>query len=213
MHRRCSILVVDDELVNLKIISSALKGEYDVHTSLNGHDAISLLEDHRPDLILLDVMMPEIDGFDLCKIIKSIKLFADIPVIFLTALNTQEATIRGFEIGGIDYLTKPFNIELLRVRVRNHIALKKNHDLVKEQRDMLARQKEELEAALAQVKQLEGLIPICMYCKKIRDDQNIWHQLEKYITEHSEAQFSHGMCPKCFEKNMQDLKNRFPENC
>lgn len=96
--------------------------------------------------------------------------------------------------------------------MRNHIELKKRNELVREQRDLLARQKEELEAALARVKQLEGLIPICMYCKKIRDDNQSWQQLEKYITEHSEAQFSHGMCPECFEKHMEELRRKFPRD-
>ena len=81
---------------------------------------------------------------------------------------------------------------------------------MKEQRDLLTRQKAELEAALAQVKLLEGIIPICSYCHKIRDDQNSWQQLEQYISEHSEAQFSHGVCPHCFEEQMKVIESMEP---
>ena len=200
MAKPCKILVVDDEPVNIRLVTAALKNEYEILAALNGHDAVDLIKKHNPDLILLDVMMPDITGFDVCKIIKADKRFADIPVIFLTALDTQEGQLQGLELGGIDYLAKPINFTLLRLRVRNHIVLK-------EQRDLLVRQKAELEDALARVKQLEGIIPICMYCKKIRDDGQSWHQLEAYITNHSEAQFSHGMCPDCAEEQMKILRD------
>ena len=188
-------------------MTAALKDEYDVLSGLNGHDAIDHLDAFKPDLILLDVMMPDITGFEVCKTIKADERFADIPVIFLTAMDSQDGQLQGLELGGIDYLTKPINFTLLKLRVRNHIALKERNDLVKEQRDLLARQKAELEAALARVKQLEGIIPICMYCKKIRDDQQNWHQLETYISNHSEVLFSHGMCPHCAEEQMKIVLN------
>ncbi|NTW98556.1 MAG: response regulator [Geobacteraceae bacterium] len=208
MAERFSILVVDDEPVNIQLISSALKGEYVILTALNGHDAISQLKEHTPDLILLDVMMPDINGFDVCKIIKANPSFIDIPVIFLTAMDTEEGAHQGLDIGGTDYLTKPVNLDLLKLRVRNHIESKERNDLVKEQRNLLARQKEELEAVLARVKQLEGIIPICSYCKKIRDDQSSWHQLEQYISDHSEALFSHAICPHCFEEQMKNIHSK-----
>ena len=207
MDKRYTILAVDDEPVNIRVISSALKSDYDILTALNGYDAISQLKEHIPDLILLDVMMPDLNGFDVCSIIKSDAAFADIPVIFLTALDFYDGEHRGLELGAIDYLTKPINFDLLKLRVRNHLALKERNDLVKEQRDQLTRQKEELEAALARVRKLEGIIPICMYCKKIKDDQDIWNQLEQYISDHSEAKFSHGMCPHCAAEQMEKIKS------
>lgn len=203
MGKRFKILVVDDEPINIQLISSALKNEYHILTAMDGHAAIGQMKEHKPDLILLDVMMPDLSGFEVCGIIKSDASFADIPVIFLTALDTQDGELRGLEIGGIDYLTKPVNFALLKQRVHNHMALQERNELVKEQRDKLARQKEELEAALGRVKLLEGIIPICMYCKKIRDDLNSWHQLEKYISEHSEAMFSHGICPECAKEQIK----------
>jgi len=200
MDKRFRILAVDDEYINTQVIKSFLREEYDVVTALSGQEAIDMVKHYMPDLILLDVMMPDINGFDVCKTIKGDERFADIPIIFLTGLDTQDGQLEGLELGAIDYLTKPIKLPLLKLRVRNHIALK-------EQRDLLVRQKEELEAALARVKQLEGIIPICMYCKKIRDDQQSWHQLEKYISSHSEAMFSHGMCPECAAEQMKTLKN------
>lgn len=207
MDKRFRILAVDDEPVNIQLIKAALKEEYDIFSALNGHDAISLLKENRPDLILLDVMMPDISGFEVCKIIKGNALFIDIPIIFLTALDTHEGELQGFDSGGIDYLAKPVNLDLLKLRVRNHIQSKERNDLVKEQRNLLARQKEELEAVLARVKQLEGIIPICAYCKKIRDDKNSWLQLETYISDHSEATFSHGACPDCLAEQLKTIEN------
>jgi len=193
MDKRFRILAVDDEYVNTQLIKSVLREEYDILTALNGYEAINLLKQYNPDLILLDVMMPDLNGFEVCKIIRSFTDFDTIPIIFLTALDTQDGALQGLELGGIDYLTKPVNRDLLKLRVRNHIESKRRNDLVKEQRD-------QLEAALARVKQLEGIIPICMFCKKIRDDQQSWHQLEAYISDHSEALFSHGICPHCAEE-------------
>lgn len=197
MNRRSRILIVDDDPENVLVLENALHEEYAISSAGNGYEALRQIKETHPDLILLDVMMPELGGFDVCRIIKAEETFADIPVIFLTAMDTLAGEITGLESGGVDYLTKPFNIDLIRLRVRNHIALKERGDLVKEQRDQLVRQKNELEVALARVKQLEGIIPICVYCKKIRDDKNSWQQLESYISRHSEALFSHGVCPEC----------------
>ncbi len=206
-NKRFRILVVDDEQINIQLISGALAGEYEIITALDGYDAITQLKDNSVDLILLDVMMPEISGFDVCKIIKSNPLYIDIPTIFLTALDTREGARSGLEMGAIDYVTKPFDLDLLKLRVRNHIEAKERNDLVREQRDLLARQKEELEAALERVKLLEGIIPICAYCKKIRNDQQSWQQLETYISAHSEAVFSHGACPDCAAKLLEIIRN------
>jgi len=141
MNKRFKVLAVDDEYVNTQLIKSVLGEEYDILTALNGHEAIDLTEQCKPDLILLDVMMPDITGFEVCKIIKADERFADIPVIFLTALDSQDYQLQGFELGGIDYLAKPINLALLKLRVRNHLAMK-------EQRDVLMQQKEKLNQML-----------------------------------------------------------------
>jgi len=206
MARRYKILLVDDEPINIQVLSSTLKDKYEIISALSGGEAIRLVKEQQPDLIILDVMMPGLSGYDVCRSIKSDPSFADIPVIFLTALDTPEGAGQGLQAGAIDYLTKPVDLYILKLRVQNHLELKERNDLVKEQRDLLSRQKDELEAALARVRQLEGIIPICSYCKKIRDDQNSWQQLESYISQHSEAMFSHGMCPDCFEEQMEVIR-------
>jgi DNA-binding response OmpR family regulator len=212
MDDRLKILIVDDEPVNLKIMTAALKSEYDIFTALNGYEAISQLKEETPDLILLDVMMPDLNGFDVCKIIKADPSFAEIPVIFLTALDTHEGELQGLEIGGIDYLTKPVNFDLLKLRMRNHLELKQRNTLIREQRDLLELQKKALEAALARVKRLEGIIPICMYCKKIRTDTetDTWQRLEEYLSEHTDALLSHGMCPACYTEQYEKITGREP---
>ena len=199
---RFRILVVDDEVLNIQLMNGALMAEYDVFSALNGFDAIDIVKEKGPDLILLDVMMPDINGFDVARVIKSNEKYATIPIIFVTAMdNTFDAEAEGLKAGGIDFLTKPVNIELLKLRVRNHLELKRRNDVIREQRDLLVRKQEEIEASHARVKRLEGIIPICMYCKSIRADDETWQSLEQYITEHSDAFFSHGLCPGCFEKH------------
>lgn len=207
MAKRDRILLVDDEPINIQVLASALKNSYEIISAQSGVEAIMLVKEQKPDLIILDVMMPGLSGYDVCRSIKSDPTFSDIPVIFLTAIDTHDGARQGLEAGGIDYLTKPVDLDLLKLRVQNHLESKDRNDLLKEQRDLLIRQKEELEAALARVRQLEGIIPICSYCKKIRDDQNSWQQLETYISQHSEAMFSHGMCPDCFAEQMEVIRN------
>ena len=208
MDRKARILIVDDEPINIKVLYGALKSEYDIFQASNGPDAISMVKEHHPDLVLLDVMMPGMNGFDVCRIIKSDEECVDMPVIFLTAMDTPEGEIQGLGLGGVDYLAKPVNFVLLRLRVRNHIELKMRSDLVKEQRDLLVRQKEELEQAFARIKRLEGIIPICMYCKNIRNDDTTWQQLEEYFSEHTDALLSHGICPTCLAEHYPDIAQK-----
>ncbi len=144
MNKHYKILVVDDDPINVTFLTSALKKDYDILSAVNGQAALNLIKEFMPDLVLLDVMMPDLSGFEVCRIIKSDVALADIPVIFLTAVDTEDAEFQGFELGGIDYLVKPVNIAHLKLRVRNHIAMKERNDLVKEQRDLLERQNEEL---------------------------------------------------------------------
>jgi DNA-binding response OmpR family regulator len=209
MKTRPRILIVDDEPINIQVLERALVNKYDICSANNGYEAIRQVKEQKPDLILLDVMMPDLNGFDVCKIIKSDENFADIPILFLTAMDTISGEVTGLQLGGIDYLSKPVNFDLLNLRVRNHIELKKRSDYIREQRDIVNRQNEELEAALARVKRLEGIIPICMYCKKIREGNDVWKQLEQYICEHSEALFSHGVCPHCAEEQLAIINKNF----
>jgi DNA-binding response OmpR family regulator len=208
MSTRAQILVVDDEPINIRLIETTLRSEYDIISATNGFDAIRLAKDQPPDLIILDFMMPDLSGFDVCRVLKSEADFAEIPVIFLTGMDSADAESEGLKVGGIDYLTKPVNLDLLRLRVRNHILSKERNDLVRQQRDLLTRQNEELEEALSRIRRLEGVIPICMHCKSIRRDDTSWQQLENYISDHTDALFSHGICPSCLAEHYPDVKKR-----
>ena len=119
-----TILIVDDVVDNIQVAMNVLKEDnYDLSFALSGAEALALIEEHDYDLILLDIMMPEMDGYDVCRAIKALPAQHDIPIIFLTAKVDIESISKAFEVGGVDYITKPFNAEELLVRVRTHIQL------------------------------------------------------------------------------------------
>jgi response regulator RpfG family c-di-GMP phosphodiesterase len=190
------LLIVDDTPENLAILYKMLREDYELIGAGSGQEALRVLESVTPDMILLDIMMPEMSGLEVCRIIKEQDSLREIPVIFITALTEEADEARGFLAGAVDYITKPFKKSILKHRICTHLQLKF-------QRDALARKNLELEEALARVNELSGLLPICMHCKKIRDDKGYWNQLETYISEHSEALFSHGICPECYKVEMQ----------
>lgn len=127
--KNATILIVDDNPNNIKVIAIILRTlKYKIVIATNGEQAIDLVEQTRPDLILLDVMMPKIDGFETCKIIKSKSENENIPVIFITALTDSDSLVKGFRVGGVDYITKPFNKDELVSRVKTHLDLKLTRD-------------------------------------------------------------------------------------
>jgi DNA-binding response OmpR family regulator len=156
----------------------------------NGSQALEYAADEPPDLVLLDIMMPDMDGYAVCHELKLDPAMREVPVLFLTARTEPDDISQGFAAGAVDYIAKPFHAAELRARVRTHLELKL-------QRDELARRTAELEQALSQVKTLRGLLPICAWCKKIRNDQGYWDKLESYLSAHTDARFSHSICPDC----------------
>ena len=125
------ILIVDDNRENLKVVSSYLKEKnYRLALALDGKSALKILEENKIDLILLDIMMPEMDGFEVCKIIKQNTAIKDLPIIFLTAKTDSDDIVKKFQMGGVDYITKPFKKEELYARVRNHLQLKLIRDIL-----------------------------------------------------------------------------------
>lgn len=208
--RRFKVLIVDDEQINIQVLTAAFRDDYELLVARNGDEAVIMTAEQRPDLVLLDVMMPGMNGFEVCRILKSNPELAEIPVIFLTAMDSSEAQITGLGLGGVDYITKPIIFDQLRLRMHNHLEIKRRNDIIKQQRDELEQRKLELESALARIKRLEGVIPICMHCKSIRDDNAVWQRLEQYIVDHSDAHFSHGICPTCIKERYPDLVDQFP---
>lgn len=128
MNQRQSILIVDDEMANIEILSSVLENDYDIYFAMSGRDALETARAVLPDLILLDVVMPGMDGYDVCKEIKADPLIADLPIIFTTALGDQDAEVKGLELGAIDYITKPISPVVVLARVRNHLDNKRLRD-------------------------------------------------------------------------------------
>jgi diguanylate cyclase (GGDEF)-like protein len=125
------ILIVDDDLINIEILNAVLEDEYDIIFATNGRQAIELAKKHLPDLVLLDVIMPGMDGYQVCEYLKSDDGTANIPVIFITGLNDMQAEIRGLQVGAIDYVTKPINPPIVQMRVRNHIELQRARNSLK----------------------------------------------------------------------------------
>jgi diguanylate cyclase (GGDEF)-like protein len=128
MNERAVILVVDDEISNIEIMNAALEDDYEICFATSGEQALEVARSVLPDLILLDVLMPGIDGYEVCRMLKDDMLLADVPIIFTTGLSDQEAETKGLLLGAIDYVTKPIQPVVLRARVRNHIELKRLRD-------------------------------------------------------------------------------------
>ena len=209
-----SILIVDDSVDNRMLFKYILEnaGYADVLTAGSAHDAFKVLGMENPseadsvvDLILMDIMMPEMDGIEACRQIKSVERLRDIPIIMVTARTEEKDIEDAFSVGAMDYITKPLRgIELL-VRSRSALSLKKEIDRRKNREQELLNLNRELKNSIETIKTLRGLIPICANCKKIRDDKGYWNQIESYIQKHSEAEFSHGICPECARKLYPEL--------
>jgi sigma-B regulation protein RsbU (phosphoserine phosphatase) len=192
-----SVLIADDHPVSRRVLGSMLtKWGYEVHLADDGAEAYRMLQkEDAPPLVLLDWMMPEMDGIEVCEKLRQEPYPVPTYVILLTSKGGTENAVTGLGAGADDYLTKPFDPRELRAR------LQVGERVIELQRSLAERVKE-LEKALVHVKKLQGLLPICSYCKKIRNDQNDWEQIEHYVADHSEAEFSHGVCPSCCEKYM-----------
>jgi phosphoserine phosphatase RsbU/P len=187
-------LVADDDRGTVAIVASTLKRVgIEVSVAYDGADAWQRLAgEPAPSLAILDWMMPNVDGLELCRRLRQDETRAHVYVILLTSRDGRADLVAGLDGGADDYLVKPFDLEELRARVQVGIRMATLQE-------RLAERVVELQAALSKVKQLSGLLPICSYCKRIRSDENYWEQVESYIGQHSDAQFSHGICPACFE--------------
>lgn len=138
------ILVVDDQPNNLKVVSDVLNQEYDISIADNGKSALKILENLTPDLILLDIIMPEMDGYELCQIIKKNDKLKDIPIIFLTAKTETDDIVKGFDLGAVDYITKPFQVKEVLSRIKTHLNLYHANKIIQKQKDELELQNIEL---------------------------------------------------------------------
>ncbi|MCE5284146.1 MAG: response regulator transcription factor [Deltaproteobacteria bacterium] len=186
------ILIAEDDFTSRNLLKTLLaRRGHEVVSTVNGAEAWEAMQ--RPDaprLAILDWMMPQIDGLDLCRRIRARKTDRPPYVIMVTTKGEKSDIIAGLEGGADDYLPKPYNPGELHARVNVGLRLI-------EMQDMLAGKIEELHQALDHIKTLRGIVPICSCCKKIRDDQGYWNQVEVYVREHTEVEFSHSICPEC----------------
>jgi len=241
-YKHISVLVVDDSTTQAEQLRWLLGSNgFEVRVAANGAEALVLIRQQPPSMVLSDIVMPLMDGYQLCSAIRENRETSNLPVVLLTSLSRTDDILKALECGADYFISKPYNEEYLlsrmkniagsiRLRTRQEIeteseiyfegkkfvikadmqrvmdllistyetAIIKNHELQSMQ-NTLSENIFDLEQTLARVKQLEGIITICMHCKKIHDDKKNWNQLEQYISDHSEALFSHGICPECLE--------------
>lgn len=189
------ILIAEDDPVSGQMLAYMLRQwGYDVVSTQNGAEAWQALQGaDAPALAILDWQMPELDGVEVCRRVRSQADLKHVYLLILTSLSRPDEIVAGLEAGANDYIIKPFKAPELRARLNVGVRM------LELQRELAERVKE-LERALSEVKQLRGILPICAYCKKIRDDKNYWEQVEHYFSRHTDAKFSHSFCPDCYQK-------------
>ncbi len=208
------ILIVDDSVPFLEALGAILgeAGYTDIVKKESAGGAIAFLQSperkiagNNVDIILMDVMMPEMDGIEAVRRIKGIEELRDIPIVMVSARDDDEKIKRAFDAGAIDFIDKPVKKLELHARVRSVLKLKAETDQRKAHERELEKTVDELREALDKVKTLSGLLPICSFCKKIRDDSGYWQQVEEYVSHRSEADFSHSVCPGCLRKHYPEF--------
>jgi DNA-binding response OmpR family regulator len=194
--KQMKILAAEDDPTSREILRVMLqKWGYDVVTAANGDQAWEILRSSQepPRLAILDWMMPGRNGIDVCRQVRQHTPALSVYIILLTSLASKSDIVAGLDAGANDYVIKPFDKAELLARIQVGCR-------VIELQNALEARVQQLEEALAHIKTLQGIIPICMHCHKIRTDKESWQRLELYIQDHSGASFSHGVCPECMEK-------------
>jgi len=197
------ILVADDDTTSRLAVTAVLRRlGHEVIGAADGEAAWAALQtEDAPNLAILDWMMPGLTGVEVCRRVRGAVDHASRYLILLTSRSGKEDVIEGLDAGANDYVTKPFDEgELIaRVRVGERVI-----DLEQQLRNRVV----ELEDAMAHIKFLQGILPICMFCHRIRDDEESWRRIEDYLQERADVQLSHGLCPQCFEKHYPELYHK-----
>jgi len=211
------ILIVDDCPQSRSLLYGLLQhgGPYEIVVASSADEAVRRCTDPLVpretdlDVILLDLDMHGVDGIEACRLLRAESDLRDVPVVIITAKTDVESLAMAFDAGAVDYITKPVRqIELL-ARVRSVLALKRETDARKSKEQDLLAKNLELQRALREIQVLRGLIKICSVCKKIKNDQGSWQQLELYIRDHSAAEFTHGICAECARDQYSKLNECF----
>lgn len=198
------ILLAEDDPISTRLVTTRLQqwGHEVVAVSDGVHAYELLIASDGPRLALLDWMMPQMDGVEVCRRIRSLPRTSARYIILVTARSTQEDVVEGIEAGADDYVVKPFDATELKARINAGIR-------IIELQQALHERVVELEAAISTIKILQGMLPICSYCKNVRDDENNWQPIEAFIAARSEAEFTHGICPCCYNTHVQTELDRF----
>ncbi len=199
-------LIAEDEPATRRVLEVLLRREgYEVSSAADGDSAWSILqEDDPPRLLLLDWMMPGVDGVEITRRIRAGTDEAYTYIIMLTSRESTGDLVAGLDVGADDYMRKPFNSAELRARLRAGRR-------VIQLQTALKRKVVELEDAIEQIRQLEGLLPICMFCGKVRDDSDVWQRLEDYVSERLGTRLSHSLCQDCLRIHYGDLDDEDSE--
>lgn len=200
MNKDIKILIVDDDPDVIEITTEILKlTGCRVLNAATGSEGMSSIRNNHPDIVLLDVVLPDIPGPTLCREIKSDPILKNTYVVLFSGMRTSSLDqADGLDIGADGYIARPISNRELIARINVFIRIIR----AERDRDRLI---EELKDALSKLKVLSGLLPICSHCKKIRDDKGYWNKIEAYIEAHSDAGFSHSICPECAKAQYPDL--------
>jgi DNA-binding response OmpR family regulator len=198
MDARPTILAADDDRVTQRASARAIEACGWIPLIVgSGDEALSVLERSEGPLVaILDWVMPGLAGIDVCRRVRAVPREVQPYLIIATVRDQTSEIIDALDAGADDYMVKPIEPHELQARVRTGIrtiALQQT----------LADRVDELKRTLSQVKELTGLLPICAFCKRIRDDQDYWQTVEEYLTHHTDVSFSHGFCPACIKVHLE----------
>ena len=203
------LVAEDDGMTRLALTKNIEKWGYTVIAVDDGQRAYDLLSDmDAPRLAILDWIMPKMEGIEICRKLAERTGKPLVYTILLTVKKEKEDIIEALDCGAHDFLSKPVHVGELRSRVAVGVRLLEAEDKIKDYAREIEAKNQALEQALSEIKTLQGFIPICACCKKIRDDEGYWQQIESYIQEHSEAKFSHGICPDCMRVQYPEFADK-----
>jgi CheY-like chemotaxis protein len=200
--RATKVLVTDDHADMLALEAGLLEeAGYEVLEARSGRECLALARAHHPDIVLLDVVLPDMSGVAVCKRIKGDQDLRSTLVMLVSGVRvSSEYQADGLNVGADGYMTKPISNKEFLARVHALARIGQVEDALRNKEAEQQKLISELQAALAEIKTLKGFIPICASCKNIRDDEGYWDRVEAYISKHTDAVFTHGICPQCEEK-------------
>ncbi len=200
------VLIADDGLTIRRLLETYLTNwGYEVVSVSDGNKAWEVLKNpDAPRLVILDWLMPGMDGVDVCRKVRALEHGKLFYIIIFTSLEGKKDLVTALEAGADDFIIKSFDKDELqaRIKVGERVARLKSE---------LDSRVKALEEAIAHVKLLQGVLPICMHCHKIRDDKEVWKRLDKYISEHTDVMLSHSLCPECYEKHYPEFYENSPD--